>query len=143
MTTMLPPRGRIRARLASTSTRLQGLQVRLEALHADRSGAAQLYYSAPLIPDEWLPISRSLGAIERYARAGCAASAEWLAATADQRALIARLRETRLTPRAADHAGPWLMPATAKFVGKPQRCTYAAPGNASPTAQPDNTEELP
>jgi hypothetical protein len=127
-------------RLASASSRLAALQVRLEALHADRSGVAELMYRPPLIPDEWFHLGVSIRRIQTDADRGCAQSVEWLRDTTEQRALIDRLRATPLTPRAPDYDGPWLMPMHAKWMGKPTRrpaYRQAVLTARNPAAQPD------
>ncbi len=125
-------RRRARARLVYAKRKLGELEVRLEALHADRSGAAELVYKPPLIPDEYYSVGRCLARVDREAAAGCELAAAWMQETAEQRAHIDHLRATPLAKRAPDYDGPRLMPSHATRMGKPPRhrpgCYRRRPG---------------
>lgn len=139
MTTEARRRYGTQRRLRSADVRLKALQTRLEALHADRSGAAALMYRPPLIPDEWVYFGRAVKRIEQEAAAGCVASIQWLEATAPQRAHIDHLRASPLAPRAPDHKGPWLTPMHAQWMGRPRRRHYLSAQRAGP--QPETHSE--
>lgn len=121
MTTEIERRRRVRARLSRVRGKLGELEVRLEALHADLSGAAALLYKPPLIPDEAQYVGASVDRIAREAVDGCDLSAQWMEDTDKQRARIEHLRATPLQPRAPGHDGPWLTPRHAQRMGKVPR----------------------
>lgn len=78
-------------------------------------------YAVPLIPEEVGNTNRAIQRVEKEAREGCPLSAAWLEDTAEQRALIERLRHTRLPPRAPDYEGPHLFGIGLKSLGKPPK----------------------
>lgn len=124
MTTEIERRRRVRARLSRVKRKLGELEVRLDALHADRSGAAALCYRTPLIPDEAYHVGLSVDRIDREAASGCDLSLEWMRETDKQRGRIEHLRATSLQPRAPGYDGPWLTPMHAQSMGKPTRYRY-------------------
>jgi hypothetical protein len=113
---------RLRARLKRASESLTRLEVRLQALHADRTGSARLYYSTvPLIPDESKGVEQSIRRIQAEASEGCPLAADWLLATLEQREGIDALRRTPLPKEDPACTGRWLSPKQAKQLGRPRR----------------------
>jgi hypothetical protein len=113
---------RLRARLKRATTKLEEFEHRLQALHADRSGAfRQMYPRTPLIPSEWYVASRSLRRNVSDAAKGCPLCIAWLEQTAVLRARIDTLHNTQLPEKAPDYDGPWVFPEFAMRAGKKRR----------------------
>jgi hypothetical protein len=109
---------RLRAHLKRGKEHLDAFEYRLNALHADRTGAFRLVYlRTPLIPDEFRVVERHIARNEREAREGCPLCAAWLAETEEQRKKIDSLRMTPLPERDPTYAG-WGYAPFALSAGK-------------------------
>jgi len=124
-------RRRVRARLKRASEALGRYEVRLRALHGDRSGVAHTFYQGRPPINEWWPVERTLRTIQRDVNAGCPLSIDWSESTAKQRRMIDELREARLEPADADYEGPNLWLGAAKSLGrhKERAVTRRIPSN--------------
>lgn len=119
-----PPTAKQRAQLKATLKRasesLKAFELRLLVLHADESGSYRLLYpSLPLLADEYYRgVAKLVRSRESAAATGCSLSQAWLDNTAEQRARIDKLRNTRLKERSKNFSGPEVQPTSALRAGR-------------------------
>jgi hypothetical protein len=108
------------SRLRRARLGLEALEFQLQALHADVTGSARLYYGStvPILEYEtqgkWQGIRRT----QREAAEGCELCARWLEETSDLRERIGVLRNTPLPMKDPSYTGwPLTMRAVAQ-IGK-------------------------
>jgi hypothetical protein len=82
-----------------------------------------MYPRTPLIPSEWYVASRSLRRNLSDAARGCPLCIAWLEQTAELRARIDTLHNTKLPEKADDYDGPWVFPEFAMRAGKNRRAS--------------------
>lgn len=114
-------RRKVRERLTRVRGNLVEWDLRLQTIHADRTGGYQyITGTVPLLAHEWNPVRESLERITRDADAGCDLSREWLRETAETRGRIDRLRNTP-APERDPTCTEWLSPPVLARCGKPLR----------------------
>ncbi|NDK38806.1 hypothetical protein DT603_08140 [Pseudoxanthomonas gei] len=113
------------SRLRRAKQGLEAFLFRLDALHADKSGAYRMAYpGTPLLSDEADGKLKSIARTKREAETGCELCAAWISETADLRERIEVLRNTKLPEKDPDYNGPCVMPIHAHRAGKarPRSC---------------------
>ena len=107
-------------RLSKARLGLEAFVLRLQALHADKTGSALTYYgrTVPLVSSEASGKLDSIARTKREAAEGCELCAAWLEETADLRELVETLRNIPLPAKDPSYTGWPLTLSAVNRLGK-------------------------